>query len=408
MQAILVAIKLKDNKNFEETLEECLRLTDAAQIEIVETIIQSSNNIDPNTALRSGKLEELKNKVEELGVGEVVFYNNLNTNIVSNIKDYLEVDVIDRTSLILNIFSVRAKSKEAKIQTEIARLRYDMPQLIKDNMDSDKQRGGTLNNRGAGETRGTIIKRQMESRINDLKLELRRLEERKENEYQKRNKADLKKVALVGYTNAGKSSLMNNLLVRNEKADKSVLEKDQLFATLDTSIRNIKYKKYEFLLFDTVGFVSDLPHGLVEAFKSTLKAASYADLLVHVIDISNPNYKLQEQITLDTLKQIGADGIDMINAYNKCDLIEHHNDGDLYISCKSNEGIEELLDRIVDKLFPRNISKEILIPYSKLAIVDKYKTKAEFELIENKDDGSVYKVSSNEQLIEEIVKKISQ
>jgi len=321
MDAILVAIKLTENKYFEDTLLECKNLCDAANVNIVLTMRQSSDTLDPNYGLRKGKLEELKLILEEKDCDNVIFYNNLNTKIITNLKDYLECDVIDRTGLILSIFSSRAKSKEAQIQTRIAELKYNLPQLLKTNMDDDKQRGGTVNNRGAGETRGTIVRRRIESQINDLKIELKKLENRKEIEYEKRNKSSLKKVALVGYTNAGKSSLMNALLLRNERQDKSVFEKNMLFATLDTSVRNIKYKKHEFLLYDTVGFVSDLPHGLVEAFKSTLKAASDADLLLHVVDISNDNHELQERVTKETLKEINADKIEMLNVYNKCGLV---------------------------------------------------------------------------------------
>jgi len=407
MRAILAAVKLKDNQYFTETLDECRNLCDAANIEIINTLTQASESIDPNYAIRKGKLEELKQLIEDEEAELVVFYNNLPVTVVSNLKDYLECEVMDRTSLILHIFSTRAKSKEAKIQTEIARLKYDMPQLLKDNMDEDKQRGGTVNNRGAGETRSTIIRRQMESRINDLKVELKKLESRKDTEFEKRNKSELKKVALVGYTNAGKSSLMNNLLRRNEKADKVVYEKNQLFATLDTSIRNITYKKHEFLLFDTVGFVSDLPHGLVEAFKSTLKAASYADLLVHVMDSSNENYLLQEKTTLDTLKQIGADGIPMINVYNKCDLIieKKMSDG-IYISCKENIGIEELLEKIDAALYPKEVSEKLLIPYSKLSLVNRFRNKAEFERLEDTEEGTEYLIHSSKETIKEIKKNL--
>lgn len=407
MKAVLVAIKLSDNKYFKETLDECLSLCDAANIEIINTVTQSSNSLDPNTALRKGKLDELKVLLEELDCDQVVFYNNLKTKVVSNIKDYLEADVMDRTSLILNIFSSRAKSKEAQIQTEIARLKYDMPQLLKDNMDFDKQRGGTVNNRGAGETRSVIIRRQMESRIQDLKEELKKLESRKDIEYQKRNKSDIKKVALVGYTNAGKSSLMNNLLRRNERSDKSVYEKDQLFATLDTSVRNIKYKKHEFLLFDTVGFVSDLPHDLIEAFKSTLKAANNADLLIHVIDGSNPNNKYHEITTLDTLKQIEADKIPMINVYNKCDLIDSSNNlNGLLISCKESIGIEELLDKIDLMLYPKEETKEVLIPYNKLSVLSDYKNSIETKLIENTETGSLYQITGTSEIIEKIINRL--
>jgi len=407
MNAILVGIKLNDNNNFEETLQECVNLCDACDIHIIQTITQASNYMDPNTALRKGKLDELKQLLQENDCHQVVFYNNLSTNVVSNIKDYLNEEVMDRTSLILHIFSLRARSKEAQIQTEIARLKYDMPQLLKANFDEDRQRGGTFNNRGAGENRSVIIRRMMESRINALKDELKKLEKRKDIEYLKRNKSELKKVALVGYTNAGKSSLMNTLLERCGKQEKAVLEKDQLFATLDTSVRRIIFKNYEFLLFDTVGFVSDLPHELVNAFKSTLKAAISADLLLHVIDVSNPNYKLQQQITLETLQQIGANNIPMINVFNKCDLLkEIPEDNLIYISCKNKKGIDKLLDTIVNTLNPRDIETTISVPYDKLMLLDKYKTKATFKHLSDEDNSSKYQIISSQEIIDQLLKQL--
>jgi len=407
-KALLVAIKLKDNIYFEETLEELKNLCDSADIEIISSITQASNYLDPNTAVRSGKLDEIKNVCDELDVDLIVFGNNLSINVVSNLKEILDIEIMDRTNLILDIFSKRARSKEAQIQTEMARLKYDLPILLKDNMDSDKQRGGTDNNRGAGETRGDIIKRKIESRISQLRNELKDLENRKEREYLNRNSSSIKKVALVGYTNAGKSSLMNNLLKMNEKQDKSVYEKNQLFATLDTSVRNIKYKNYEFLLYDTVGFVSDLPHGLIEAFKSTLKAASYADLLIHVVDYSNPYYRLQEDTTFNTLKEIGADHIDMIEVYNKCDLIDkdQRNNTYLNISSKTNEGIDELLKQIIDRLYPNDIECELLIPYDKSKTISDYKKRADFKLVENNESGSIYLIKTSEELIQEIKKRL--
>lgn len=398
-KAILAAIKFDNNNYFDELIEECKNLCDASGIQVIDFIYQSSRTMDPNFAFRKGKLEELKNKIDELEIDLVVFYNNLSINIVSNLEEYLNVDIYDRTRLILDIFSTRAKSKEAIIQTEVARLKYEIPRALKEYTNEDKARGGGFKNKGEGETRANLIKRKMEKRIFDLNDELKDLEKRKSAQTNSRDKSSIKKVALVGYTNAGKSSLMNNLLRMNEKEDKSVYEKDQLFATLDTSVRKIKYQNYEFLLFDTVGFVSDLPHELIEAFKSTLKVAKEADLLLHVLDASNPNINLLKDITSKTLKEIEANNIDIIEVYNKVDLLETRDQNLMQVSTKTNEGMDRLLKEIINKLYPSEIGEEILIPYHKLNVLNSYKNIMKCEKISDDEEGSKYLVSGNKETL---------
>lgn len=398
-KALLAAIKFDDNKYFDELIEECKNLCDATGIEVVDFISQASRTMDPNFAFRKGKLEELKQKVDDLEIDLVVFYNNLSINTVSNLEEYLGVDILDRTQLILDIFSSRAKSREAIIQTEVARLKYEIPRALKEYTNEDKARGGGFKNKGEGETRANLIKRKMEKRIFDLNDELKDLEKRKSAQTISRDKSSIKKVALVGYTNAGKSSLMNNLLKMNDKTDKSVYEKDQLFATLDTSVRRIKYENYEFLLFDTVGFVSDLPHELIEAFKSTLKVAKEADLLLHVLDASNPNISLLKDITKNTLKEIEADNIEIIEVYNKIDLLDSRDKNLIQVSCKTNEGIDNLLNKIVDKLYPNKIKEEILIPYHKLNVLNTYKNIMKCEKLSDEEVGSLYLVSGDVETI---------
>lgn len=398
-KAILAAIKFDSNLYFDELIKECENLCQAADIEVVDFIVQSSRTIEPNFAFRKGKLAELKEKCENNDIELIVFYNNLSINIVSNLEEYLSVDIYDRTQLILDIFSKRAKSREAIIQTEVARLKYEIPRALKEYTNEDKARGGGFKNKGEGETRANLIKRKMEKRIFDLNDELKDLEKRKNAQSVSRNKSSIRKVALVGYTNAGKSSLMNKLLKMNDKEDKTVYEKDQLFATLDTSVRKIKYDNYEFLLFDTVGFVSDLPHELIEAFKSTLKVAKEADLLLHVLDASNPNNNLLKDITTKTLKEIGADDIDIIEVYNKIDLLNTRDSSLLQVSTKTGEGIEQLLNKIVEKLYPQEHKEEILIPYDKLNILAQYRSIIKCQKISDENEGSKYLISGKKETI---------
>ena len=201
----------------------------------------------------------------------------------------------------------------------------------------------------------------------------------------------LKKVALVGYTNAGKSSFMNALLKLNSKP-KEVLSKDMLFATLDASIRNISYKNYEFLLFDTVGFVSDLPHELVEAFKSTLSYAKEADLLLNILDVSS-DYEHEAEVTRRTLAKIGASDIPVIDIYNKIDLIYTRDENRLEVSTYTNEGMEKVLDTVIETIYKKEDTKECLIPYNDIALISEYKNKTDIRIIEHLEDGVMIRIS---------------
>lgn len=273
----------------------------------------------------SGKIDELKNLVEENNADIVIFNNELSASQVKNIEEEINCNVIDRTALILDIFANRAKTRESKLQVEVAKLQYELPRLVGSNEDLGRQSGGVgTKNRGAGETKLELDRRRIEDKIANLNKELEVLKNQREVQKSKRKKSNIPNVALVGYTNAGKSSVMNALVEKfiNDE-DKKVFEKNMLFATLETYVRNIKLDNNKsFLLSDTVGFVGDLPHSLVKAFRSTLEEVCDADLLLHVIDISNPNYENHINVTNETLNQIGADNIPVIYVYNKVDLME--------------------------------------------------------------------------------------
>lgn len=389
-KALLAAIDLKQDPNFDDSIQECINLCEALNIEVVETVVQVSRSIDPNYAFRSGKLEELKSKIP--GIDLVIFYNNLNYKLLGRIQEYLECEVIDRTNLILDIFALRAKTKEAIIQTEMAKLRYGLPANLKGD-DEDRMQGGGANNRGKGETRGAIHKRTTSRRLKDLQLELTKIEKERQEKANKRKKSLLKRVALVGYTNAGKSSLMNCLLDKSVKNDKAVFEEDMLFATLDTSIRRIKHQNYVFLLYDTVGFVSNLPHELIASFKSTLSATKEADLLLNIMDASNPANFQQKTITLATLKDIGSDDKPIIDVYNKIDFCTMKGQNEFEISTKTNYGIEKLLDRIVIALYPDELSFKCLIPYKDAGIINEYSMFCKIAIKEHLNDGILISIS---------------
>lgn len=403
-KVILAAINLKDSKeDFDEKIAELKNLCLACNMEVVVTIIQNSRSMDPKSGFRKGKVEELIQLVKAYEVEEIVFYNTLNLSIASYLAEITQVDIIDRTTLILDIFYLRATSYQAKIQTEIARLKYALPRMLNIEYDNDQQKGGAFKNKGSGEKRSALIKKKVEKEIAILNNELASLKNNSDINANKRNNSGLKKVALVGYTNAGKSSLMNAILRYNNKINKDVFSKDMLFATLDTTIRKVKYQKYEFLLFDTVGFVSDLPHELIEAFNSTLSCVLDADLLVNVMDSSSKNLAMQKSVTLDTLKSIKADHIKMIDCYNKCDLNDL--DENISVSATNDYHIEELLQLIIDKLNEDNEIRYYHLDYDKAYIMHKYPN-ALFTII-NENNGYDIKVQADSKTFSYIEKIIN-
>jgi GTP-binding protein HflX len=391
-KVILAGISLgKNTLEFADRMRETASLCHAAGLEILETVTQQSRSIDPNTAFRSGKLQELSQLCHELDPDLVIFHNGLSIRMQDRIADICGVNVIDRTSLILDIFAKRARSKAATMQVEMARLQYDLPRILNESADqAGHERGGSAYNRGAGEMRSDLIARQYAGRIAALKQELKKIEKQRWQDERRRTRTLMRRVALVGYTNAGKSSLMNAMIERSSQQGGRVMEEDMLFATLDTSVRMITCGARKFLLYDTVGFVSDLPHTLIDAFKSTLDAARDADLLIHVADASDPACADKIQITEETLKEIGADGIEVLRVYNKCDLLSDSSQIDgLKISCKTGAGMDEFMQVLIDKLYPKEDSAMILLPYDRIAMIDMYKTAVDIKILENREDGMV-------------------
>ncbi|WP_414632444.1 GTPase HflX [Clostridium sp. UBA3061] len=369
-KGIVVGININNENGFEESMVELKNLCMACDIEAIGELVQNSKQINKAHYIGSGKLDELKSLVNSEEVDIVIFNNELSSSQLRNIEKAIECEVIDRTALILSIFAERAKTREAKLQVEVARLQYLLPRLIGANENLGRQSGGVgTKNKGAGEKKLELDRRKIEAQIAALNKELEELKHQRETQRNLRRKSSVPQIALVGYTNAGKSSIMNSMIdTFKDSEEKKVFEKDMLFATLETSIRSIKLDdNKKFLLSDTVGFVSNLPHNLIKAFRSTLEEVCEADLLLHVVDISNPDYKHHLKVTNETLKEIGAESVPMIYVYNKIDLVDYYltEKNGVYISAKKNLGIDKLVETISNKVFNNYINCNMFIPYDK-------------------------------------------
>jgi len=370
IKGITVGININNENGFEESMVELKNLCMACDIEVIGELVQNSKQINKAHYIGSGKLDELKSLVNSEEVDIVIFNNELSSSQLRNIETAIECEVIDRTALILNIFAERAKTREAKLQVEVARLQYLLPRLIGANENLGRQSGGVgTKNKGTGEKKLELDRRKIEAKIAALNKELEELKHQRETQRNLRRKSSVPKIALVGYTNAGKSSIMNSMIdTFKDSEEKKVFEKDMLFATLETSIRSIKLDdNKKFLLSDTVGFVSNLPHNLIKAFRSTLEEVCEADLLLHVVDISSPDYKHYLKVTNETLKEIGAESVPMIYVYNKIDLVDDYltEKNGVYISAKKNLGIDKLVETISTKVFNNYINCNMFIPYDK-------------------------------------------
>ena len=400
-RVLLVGANINDNEDFLLSMIELASLASALDLEVIDSVSQNVKDITSSHYIGTGKVNEIKNVVKEEKIDLVIFNNDLSALQLKNLEDNLNVRVIDRTMLILEIFARRARSKEAKIQVELASLEYMRPKLIGSNLNLDRQRGGSKN-KGVGEKFLELDKRKIDYQINALKKELIEIEKQKELTSKLRNASRIPKVALVGYTNAGKSSLMNCLLnLYGEKEDKLVFEKDMLFATLDTSSRKINAFGKSFILSDTVGFVSSLPHHLVKAFKSTLDEVKNADVLLHVIDMTSPNYLREKKVTEETLNEIlNGEEKKTINVYSKFDLptsnIIELEDNEVFVSSKDNEGIDALVSMILDYAFANLIKCCMLIPYEYSNVVFELNKNSFINVKEEKDEGYYIEVECSE------------
>lgn len=397
MQKVLVVgVNLNDDYYFYKSINELEELVKACNMNCVGRVTQNLDKINSTFYVGSGKIDEINEKIQELNVDVAVFNNELTPSQLRNISSKLKVEILDRTGVILEIFSKRAKTKEAKIQVEVANLKYMLPRLRGLHSNLGRQGAGAgLSNKGSGEKKIELDRRTIESRINKLENEIKEIEVSRKAQRRKRDESATFLVSLVGYTNAGKSTLMNSMIdIFSLKDDKKVYEEDMLFATLDTSIRNIKTQDgKEFLLSDTVGFIRELPSELIKAFRTTLDEVKSADLLLHVIDLSDDEYEENINVTNNTLKEIGADNIPVIYVFNKAELVKDKlpivKDDKIYISAKEKIGINELTDLITKKAFANYITCKMKIPFNRSSIVSNLKNKYYFKSIEYVEDGTV-------------------
>ncbi|MBU7853576.1 GTPase HflX [Staphylococcus aureus] len=318
-KAVLVGVHAQDDKqfNFESTMEELSSLSETCQLEVLGQITQNRDCVDRKYYVGKGKIEEIQAFIEFKDIDVVITNDELTTAQSKSLNEALGVKIIDRTQLILEIFALRARSKEGKLQVELAQLDYLLPRL-QGHGKSLSRLGGGIGTRGPGETKLEMDRRHIRTRMNEIKHQLRTVEEHRERYRNKRNQNQVFQVALVGYTNAGKSSWFNVL------ANEETYEKDQLFATLDPKTRQIQINDgFNLIISDTVGFIQKLPTTLIAAFKSTLEEAKGADLLVHVVDSSHPEYRTQYDTVNDLIKQLDMNHISQIVIFNKKDLCDH-------------------------------------------------------------------------------------
>ena len=353
----------------ERSLDELEELSATAGVEVAARVIQKRPACDSATVIGSGRLEQLAEEAEALEINLVIFDCELTANQTRNIEKILDIRVIDRTTLILDIFAQRALTKEGRLQVELAQQKYRLPRLAGKGVELSRL-GGGIGTRGPGESKLETDKRHIRRRIEALEAELKELERRRELHRARRKKDNVLSAAIVGYTNVGKSTLLNAL------TDAGVLAENKLFATLDITSRAIELPDgRSVLLIDTVGLIRRLPHNLVEAFKSTLEEAASADIIINLVDISADDGFEQAEVTAEVLKDLGCDGIPRIDVLNKCDLLPESanircDERTVKISAKQKIGFDDLLDCIARNLPETSVRGKFVIPYDKTSVIN--------------------------------------
>ncbi|GAA0242098.1 GTPase HflX [Metaclostridioides mangenotii] len=396
-------LKRSDDIDINDSMKELEELAKAAGAEVVGSLIQNKQSIDAAFYMGKGKIEEIAAYSKSLDATVIIFNDELSGSQIRNIEDTVGVKIIDRTTLILDIFAQRAMSKEGKLQVELAQLRYRLPRLY--GMGGQMSRTGAgIGTRGPGEQKLEVDKRHILNRQSDIRKELKLVRKNRETQRIQRKKSKTPIVALVGYTNAGKSTLLNELIKTHKDyhQDKEVFQKNMLFATLDVTLRKASLpNKKEFLVVDTVGFVSKLPHDLIEAFKATLEEVQYADLILHVIDATNESFEIQQKTTDKVLKELDIQDKKQILVYNKVDKLEldiypkNHPDV-VYISARQGINMDKLMNMIEEALMDDMYEVNLLLPYDKANIFSELKNKYTIDDFEYVDSGIEVNVSLNE------------
>lgn len=394
-RAILVG--LQRNEDISYSMEELAGLAEAANAEILGKVVQSLEKPSTATLIGKGKVAEVAELAENMEADTIIFNDELTGMQLRNLEESIGVRIIDRTILILDIFASRADSKEGKLQVELAQLQYRMSRLTGFGKSLSRLAGG-IGTRGPGEKKLETDRRHIEKRMDDIKGELAQLRRTRGVQRSKREKSGIPVAALVGYTNSGKSALMNRILAMTDKEEKTVTEKDMLFATLDTQHRSIKLDtNHQFILVDTVGFVSKLPHSLVEAFKATLEEVLYADLLIHVVDASYEENDFHIEVTDRVLREIGAESTERIIVFNKIDLSPDFHPSstgreNIFVSAKENINIDELIEKIKAHIFADKIYATLLIPYTRGDLSSYICEKARVISMKYEEEGTLFDV----------------
>lgn len=389
-RVILVGVSQQDGDDAEDSVAELAELVETAGAVVVGTLIQKRENIHPGTYVGTGKVFELEELIEETGATGIVCDDELSPAQLKNLEEALKTKVMDRTLIILDIFAARASTSEGKIQVELAQLKYRLSRLSGLGR-SLSRLGGGIGTRGPGEKKLEMDRRLINSRVAQLNRELKEVQRHREVNRQQRKRSGIPVVAVVGYTNAGKSTLLNHL------TNAEVLEEDKLFATLDPTTRILELTNHQkVLMTDTVGFIRKLPHHLIDAFRSTLEEAKYADIILHVVDASNPQMDKQMYIVYDTLRNLEVEGKKIITAFNKTDRIgqpeplhDFRAERTVHISAKYGDGLEDLKNILEEILREEKDFLECTIPYRDAGVIQKIREKGEL-LSEEYREGGIF------------------